>query len=193
MNATSYIGLDIEVSGHSHINENIDVFYDGKTIPFNDNYFDNVFCSEVMEHVFKPDESLQEICRVLKSLGKLLLTCPFVWPEHEIPFDYARYSSFGIIHLLKKNGFEIALQVKTGHFVEVILQQIIFYIFVLLPKKPGILYFILHQVFILPLIVLGIFLNAILFWKLRRKELFHNNVILARKKDLVVGFGQELV
>lgn len=183
VNATSYIGLDIEVSGHSHVNESIDVYYDGKTIPFDDGHFDNVFCSEVMEHVFNPDESLKEIYRVLKPGGKLLLTCPFVWPEHEIPFDYARYSSFGIAHLLEENNFEIVQLVKTGHFVEVILQQIIFYIFVLLPKKPGILYFILHQIFILPFIVLGILLNAILFWKLRRKELYHNNVILARKRS----------
>lgn len=182
VNTTSYIGLDIEVSGHSHLNEKIDVFYDGKQVPFNDNYFDNVFCSEVMEHVFNPDESLLEINRVLKPGGKLLLTCPFVWPEHEAPFDYARYSSFGITHLLERNGFEIIQRIKTGYFAEVILQQMIFYIFVLLPKKPRILYFILHQIFILPLIVSGIFLNAILFEKLKRKELFHNNVILARKK-----------
>ncbi len=182
VNATSYTGLDIEVSGHSHINEKIDVFYDGKTIPFNDNHFDNVFCSEVIEHVFNPEESLREINRVLKPGGKLLLTCPFVWPEHEVPYDYARYSGFGITHLLEKNGFEIIQRVKTGHFTEVILQQMIFYIFVLLPKKRRILYLILHQIFILPLIISGILMNAVLFGKLRRKELFHNNVILARKR-----------
>ncbi len=182
VSTTSYIGLDIEVSGHSHIDEKIDVFYDGKNIPFGDDHFDNVFCSEVMEHVFNPDESLQEIKRVLKPGGKLLLTCPFVWPEHEAPFDYARYSSFGITHLLEKNGFEIIQRVKTGHFAEVILQQMIFYIFVLLPKKPKILYLILHQIFILPFIVSGIFLNAIMFGRLKRKELFHNNVILAKKR-----------
>lgn len=182
VNSTSYLGLDIEVSGHPHINEKIDIFYDGKIIPFSENHFDNVFCSEVMEHVFNPDESLLEINRVLKPGGKLLLTCPFVWPEHEQPFDYARYSSFGIKHLLEKNGFEIIEWIKTGHFVEVILQQMIFYIFVLLPKRPKILYLILHQIFILPLIVSGIFLNAVLFGKLKRKELFHNNVILAKKK-----------
>ncbi len=182
VNASSYIGMDIEVSGHSHKNEKIDVFYDGKTIPFPDNHFDNVFCSEVMEHVFNPDESLREMFRVLKPGGKLLLTCPFVWPEHEVPYDYARYSSFGIAHLLKENGFEVSAQMKTGHFVEVVLQQIIFYIFVLLPKKPMILYLVLHLIFILPLMLVGFFFNILLFGKLRRKELYHNNVVLATKK-----------
>ena len=37
----------------------------------------------------------------------LLLSCPFVWDEHEQPYDYARYSSFGIRHILEQNGFEI--------------------------------------------------------------------------------------
>ena len=35
---TDYIGLDIEVSGHPHKNSQVDVFYNGKTIPFEDNY-----------------------------------------------------------------------------------------------------------------------------------------------------------
>ena len=40
-NASSYIGLDIEKSGHSHEDEQIDVYYDGKIIPFGNEHFDN--------------------------------------------------------------------------------------------------------------------------------------------------------
>src|SRR5258705_13403836 len=58
-----YIGIDIEQSGHSHELSEVDVYYDGKTIPFTDHYFDSVFCSEVLEHVFEPDEALIEINR----------------------------------------------------------------------------------------------------------------------------------
>src|SRR5215831_6745285 len=43
-----YIGIDIENPGHPHANEQIDVFYDGKKIPFTDNSFDAVFSSEVI-------------------------------------------------------------------------------------------------------------------------------------------------
>src|SRR5438128_2576758 len=42
-----YIGIDFENPGHPHLNEQIDVFYDGKKIPFQDDYFDAVFSSEV--------------------------------------------------------------------------------------------------------------------------------------------------
>src|SRR5689334_12356494 len=75
----SYTGIDIENVAHDHRNENVDVFYDGKHIPFDDNSFDSVFATEVFEHVFNLDEILVEINRVLKKHGKLLITLPFVW------------------------------------------------------------------------------------------------------------------
>ena len=84
-----------------------DYYYDGKTFPFKESEFDSVVTNQVLEHVFNPDEFLSEINRVLKINGKLLLTVPFVWDEHEQPYDYARYSSFGLKSLLEKNGFEI--------------------------------------------------------------------------------------
>src|SRR6187399_2237511 len=58
-----YIGLDFDSQGHDHANEQIDVFYDGITIPFPDEYFDTVFSSEVFEHVFNLEGILPEIHR----------------------------------------------------------------------------------------------------------------------------------
>ena len=80
-----YVGVDFENPGHPHDNEQIDIFYDGKNIPLPDGYFDSVLSSEVFEHVFNIDEVLAEINRVMKSDGKLLITCPFAWNEHEVP------------------------------------------------------------------------------------------------------------
>lgn len=64
-----YIGCDIEVSGHSHDNENIDFYYNGKTLPFNDQEFDWIFSSEVFEHIFNLEEILSELNRVLVHEG----------------------------------------------------------------------------------------------------------------------------
>ncbi len=180
--ADNYIGLDIEVSGHSHKNEQIDVYYDGKTIPFNDNHFNHVFATEVFEHVFNIDEVLPEINRVMKPGGFLLITCPFVWPEHEKPYDFARYTSFGIQHLLQKNGFEIKELVKAGNFIETHAQITMYLLYCYLPKKPLILYLLLHQLFILPIIVVISVLNKILPEKIKRNDLFSNNIVLAVKK-----------
>lgn len=179
--ASSYIGLDIEVSGHSNSNKKADVYYDGKTIPFPDARFDSVFSSEVFEHVFNLDEILPEINRVLKPGGRMLITCPFVWPEHEVPYDFARYSSYGIRALLERHGFRVVRQHKTGHFLEVVLQQLIVYLFFLLPKKPAVIYYILHQVFILPFMLIGLLVNLILPKKLKRKDFYHNTVLVVEK------------
>ena len=59
-----YIGIDYENPGHSHANEHIDVFYDGKKIPFPDATFDSVLATEVFEHVFYLEDTLKEIHRV---------------------------------------------------------------------------------------------------------------------------------
>lgn len=50
-NTTEYIGLDYNGEGHDHQNEAVDIYYDGKTIPFENQTFDSVFTSEVFEHV----------------------------------------------------------------------------------------------------------------------------------------------
>ncbi len=179
--ADEYIGLDIENPGHPHLNEHIDIFYDGKNIPFAENTFDSVFSSEVFEHVFNLEEILAEIYRVMKPGGRLLFTCPFAWPEHEVPYDFARYSSFGIKHIIEKAGFKIKEQQKSGHFFEVLMQYLILYIFYFIPKKPGIVYYILHQLFILPLMLITIIISAILPKRMKRKDLYFNNILLVEK------------
>lgn len=128
-NVDEYIGLDFYNEGHSHENEDIDIFYDGKKIPFDDNTFDSVLSTEVFEHIFNIDELLQELNRVLKPDGKILITCPFVYPEHEKPFDYARYTLFALKYLFEKHGFEIIVTDKKGNLIETICQQLIIYSF----------------------------------------------------------------
>lgn len=123
-----YIGLDIdsEISRQRGI---ADKLYDGNSFPFPDGSFDSALCNQVLEHVFNPDEFLGEIARVLKPGGKLLLTVPFVWDEHEQPFDYARYSSFGLRALLEKQGFKVVCHKKLGADPSIIFQLANAYLF----------------------------------------------------------------
>lgn len=120
-NVDSYIGLDID-SNHVREMGVADDMYDGNSFPYQSSEFDSVLCNQVLEHVFEPDLFLTEINRVMKSRGKLLLTIPFVWDEHEQPFDYARYSSFGLKALLEKNGFKILIHEKIGDDASILFQ-----------------------------------------------------------------------
>lgn len=127
-NISTYVGVDYASDGHSHVNEQIDFFYNGKNLPFNNEEFDSIFTSEVFEHVFNLNEILPELNRVLKQNGRILITCPFVWEEHEIPNDYARYTQFALKNLLEKNGFEIEVIDKSGHTLSAIHQLFIIYL-----------------------------------------------------------------
>jgi hypothetical protein len=107
----------------------------------------------------------------------LLVTVPFVWDEHEVPFDYARYSSFGIKALLERNGFEIIESTKSNGYVSTVFQMWIAYIYQhCLRIVP--LQILLTPIFIMPFTFLGIVLSFILP---RSQQFFHNNIVLARK------------
>lgn len=184
-NATEYIGLDYEGEGHSHRDEQVDVFYDGRHIPFPDVSFDAVFSSEVMEHIFNPYEILPEINRVMKPGARLLLTCPFVWPEHEVPVDYARYTGFALQHLLEQNGFRILTLDKSGDFTLAIYQmKMVYFSEHVIPALPLLGKSKFFRVSVAP----GIYflLNSwyqFKHWLLpKRKELYLNNIVLAEKK-----------
>ncbi len=175
-----YIGIEVEQEGHDHANEDVDVFYDGKRIPFDDNTFDSAITSQVLEHVFEPDAFLKEIHRVLKPDGHLLLTVPFVWDEHEQPYDYARYSSFGLKYLLEKNDFQIVTHIKNLHDTRVIFQLINAYIYKItvglrINKYASILVSFIFNAWIN---VLGIVLGFILP---NNKDLYLDNVVVVKK------------
>jgi SAM-dependent methyltransferase len=130
-----YVGLEIE-SDASRARGIADLFYDGKIFPLDDGAFDSVLCNQVLEHVFQPDDFLREIHRILKPDGKLLLTVPFVWDEHEQPFDYARYSSFGLRALLEKNDFRILQHEKIGADASALFQLVNVYLYKLVEQWP---------------------------------------------------------
>ncbi|MDR3610074.1 MAG: class I SAM-dependent methyltransferase [Ignavibacteriaceae bacterium] len=172
-----YVGVDIEQHGHPHQNENVDVFYDGETIPFKDNYFDSILSSEVFEHTFNLVHILTELNRVLKVGGYMLITIPFVFEEHEVPYDFARYTSYGISDLLKKANFRIVHIEQAGSYIETITQMMAVYIYGILPKNKY-LNAILRLIFISPIIIIGLLLSKVLP---RNEKLYNNNIIVAQK------------
>src|SRR5690606_27446949 len=64
-------------------------------------------CTEVLEHQPEPSLFLAECARVIAPGGTMLLTAPLVWPEHELPYDFYRYTSVGLQRLLENSGFTV--------------------------------------------------------------------------------------
>lgn len=179
-NVVEYIGIDIDQSGHDHKNEDIDVFYDGRVIPFSNEYFDSIISNQVLEHVFNPNEHLSEINRVLKFNGRFLLTVPFMWDEHEQPYDYARYSSFGLRFLLEQHGFLIIEQRKSVSDIRAIFQMINVYLFKkTLQIRKGYFRHIVTLIINAPVNLLGVLFGLIFP---NNFDLYLDNVIIAKKK-----------
>ncbi len=173
-----YVGMDIEQSGHSHKNEDIDVYYDGRTFPFPDESFDCALSSQVFEHVFYPDGFIKEINRILKPNGMLLLTVPFVWDEHEQPYDFARYTSFALKHIFENNGFQIVEFNKSMNDVRVIFQIINAFIFKLTANSNSFWNLLMTFLFMAPFNILGEICSKILP---KNDDLYLDNIILVRK------------
>jgi len=177
-NVDEYIGLDID-SESSNLRGAADYLYDGKTFPFDDKTFDSALCNQVLEHVFNPDEFLQEIRRVLNDGGKLLLTVPFVWDEHEQPYDYARYSSFGLRALVERNGFNVLEHNKIGADVTILFQMVNAYLYKVTstwPKYPRLLFTVM--------VMASVNLTGIMAkWIMpSNQDLFIDHIILVEKK-----------
>ncbi len=173
----SYTGLDID-SEASRRRGVADVFYDGKRFPFDDASFDAVLCNQVLEHVFNPAEFLEEIRRVLGPDGRLLLTVPFVWDEHEQPWDYARYSSFGLRALLERHGFEVEAHEKLLDDASMLFQLLNAYLFKVTRTPWIVANLLITAVLMAPVSMLGLLAG----WLLpRNPDLFLDQLVVARK------------
>lgn len=174
VNATEYVGVDVETSGHNHADSLVDVYYDGKTLPFADGSFDNVVAFEVFEHVFNLDVVLTEIRRVLKPGGRLLFSVPFGWDEHERPFDFARYTSFGLKHILAQQGYSVESMQRTNHFVPAVFQLFALYLYYATRTKFSTLNKLVQVALIFPVSLTG----AILARLLPRIDTFFSGLVV---------------
>lgn len=74
--------------------------------------FDYIVCAEVIEHVTLPQAAADNLLRILKPGGRCLVSTPFIFPTHDAPYDFFRYTEFGLRLLFSK--FEIIeLKAKT--------------------------------------------------------------------------------
>ena len=117
-NATT---VDIDASVHP------DIVADAHDLHMiKDASFDVVLSTEMLEHLHNPFKGIEEIARVLKPGGKLILTTRFIFPLHETPHDYFRFTKYGLRKLLEPHfdHLHIEEEASTIETLAVLLQRI---------------------------------------------------------------------
>lgn len=119
--ADCYIGVDWNKTLHG---VQADVAADlAKPLPFQSASADSVVAFEVLEHVAEPDMMLSEANQILREGGTLMLSIPFQWWVHEAPWDYQRFTRYGLDYQLNKAGFvDIEIQPTSGFWAMWILK-----------------------------------------------------------------------
>lgn len=102
-----YLGTDLVFSSDKHNFTQIKIVSDAQSLPFARDSFDVVLNMVVMEHVPEPEMVVREMFRVLRKGGTVFAMIPLVRPEHLVPFDFFRFTRYGIKHIFEKAGFEV--------------------------------------------------------------------------------------
>ena len=144
------VGFDFEM------NRGVDVIGDAHNLPFENESFDMILCSEVLEHLIDPKKAISEMNRVLKFGGKLVLTTRFIFPIHDAPHDYWRFTRYGLLELFKDWKIEkIIEEYDTIDTLAVIFQRIGFQSRARLLKYFNIIFFVLPMTVKLLKLILG--------------------------------------
>lgn len=124
--------------------------------------------------------------RVLRPGGRLILTVPFAWDEHEQPHDFARYSSFGLRALLERCGFRVLEQRKSRCGLAAVCQLWIAVLYKSIPVPNRWLHLAVHAALALPLTLAGLLLGRVFT---SRGDFYLDNVVLAERVGEVRSAG----
>ena len=116
--STRYVGLDYPATVSKGYPGKPDVFGDGQRLPFATGCFDSVILLDVLEHLPAPDSAMAEMHRVLKPCGILVLQVPFLYPLHDEPDDFQRWTEHGLRALFDAYAFDIVSISRHGHPLE---------------------------------------------------------------------------
>lgn len=139
-----YIGLDSpETAKLYHAENKPDLFADATNIPLPPKSCDTILMLQVLEHLPEPEKALHEAARLLKLKGVLIISTVQLYPVHDPPYDFFRFTKFGLQFILKQTGFKIVKIKEEGNFFVLQFQNFNIYLMLILKsfaeKKMGIL------------------------------------------------------
>lgn len=119
---------------------------------------DYITCFEVLEHVNEPFKAIQNLFKLSTKKTVLLFSVPFIFPIHEEPYDFYRYTKYGLKYIFKnfskveisnRDGFidnmfvlSVRLKFSKNYFLKLYAVISIFLYFLLFPLIKLIQFFI---------------------------------------------------
>jgi SAM-dependent methyltransferase len=105
-----------------HSNQFVDQAVDlNGALPFEASSFDTILLSDVLEHLAEPGALVQEIARLLRPEGRVLIMVPFLYNIHEAPFDFYRYTEFALRRFCDRSALKILDLSPYGGYPDVLL------------------------------------------------------------------------
>ena len=98
-NVDEYVGIDIDMD-----NPMADMLAPIEDLPVEDESFDVVLCTQVLEHAGVPDQAVTELYRVTKPGGRVLASTHGVQVYHPSPEDHWRWTHSGLELLFLRNA-----------------------------------------------------------------------------------------
>lgn len=139
--AQQYVAVDWAGSYHD---TQADIVADlNKPLPIESEVADTVVSLSVMEHLREPQMMLNEAYRILKPGGTIILQVPFMWKVHEAPYDFFRFTPYGLEFSFERANFvDIHIDAQAGFFTTLALKMNYFSLRFIRGPKP--IRFILH-------------------------------------------------
>lgn len=104
-----------------HSTRHIDCFVDlNNVLPLDDDQIDTILCTDVLEHIADPGKLSGEMARILAPGGRLVASIPFLYPLHEVPHDYFRFTEFKLRQFCEEAGLQVLELKAYGGLLDVL-------------------------------------------------------------------------
>lgn len=109
-----YVGMDVQQNQDQSVDLIGPIDAPMRDAMKNAGTFQFILCTEVLEHVADWNQAFENLTSLLAPGGKMLMTCPFVYPLHEEPYDYWRPTRHALAYFAQRNGLRIVEQQAAG-------------------------------------------------------------------------------
>lgn len=114
----TYVGLDYYSTATGWYGTRPDLYGDAQLLPLADSSVDHALLLDVLEHLPDPNRCLAELHRVIKPGGSLTIQVPFIYPLHDAPLDFHRWTRYGLRQAAQRYNFSIESESAIGHPLE---------------------------------------------------------------------------